>query len=105
MYRTDLIKYGAAAMIDEEICKAAKVVSDASELTAYESHLVRSFKKPKDQIQESVVKYAALFAKVDVASVQKCLRDETAAVLAKAESAAAATPTKAKVELQQKAKK
>ena len=58
-----------AADVGEELLARAQVALDAAQRTAFESHLIRSFKKSGDARKSSVQKYLGLYASVTPSSV------------------------------------
>ena len=69
VYRTQLAKWGAQELENEEIVKRLEVAQANSQVTCYESQLARSLRKPRPARADSVKKYMALYASVPVASV------------------------------------
>jgi hypothetical protein len=72
-YRAELALWGASSLEVAALGVKCTEVCDASQCTAFESHLARSLKKPAEEQGPSIVKYRKLFAKVKPSAVQPAL--------------------------------
>ena len=81
LYDSQLVKWGAKTLANEDLLNVARQTADASQLTCYESQLCRSLRKPPSAQKPAVEKYTALYATVPTASVLPQLLAGARAVL------------------------
>jgi hypothetical protein len=83
-YDEFLAKFGATEFADKGLKEKAAKISAASQLTAFESQIVRSLRKPQEEQLASLQKYFGVYAHVPVDAILPQLHEAARKVLDKA---------------------
>jgi hypothetical protein len=105
LFQSNLAKWGVQASVDQDVVQKATDLGTACEITAYESHLVRSFLKEGDAVITGVTKYSLLFAHLPEDKLCTLLVQAVKDALQAAPAAASTSVKAVKVEQTKKQKR